>query len=67
MSLFVAVAFLPLCQNSTGKAVFLKERAPVAQGRKIKELTLRLDHLYYPAEELIFKDSNNVACLACTF
>lgn len=49
------------------KAVFLKVGAPVAQGRKIKELTLRLDHLYYPAEELIFKDSNNVACLACTF
>ena len=36
-------------------------------GEKTKWLTLRLHHLYYPAEGLIFKHSNNVARLCMHF
>lgn len=36
-------------------------------GRGLEKQSRQLHHLYYPAEELIFKHSNNVAGLACTF
>lgn len=56
-----------VCLSAERENLRERKSVPVAPARKIRWLTQCLDHLYYPLEELIFKHSNNAACLACTF